>query len=132
MKVVTILRLLSLSIYGFTEVKPLEITKPQTAQKIALNKKTCFAYKLYQVEVTDDGERAGNPKAVKSVVFGKWYTREEIQKLAEEPPKDLKYQNILRYMIKEQLYKIVITRTGNYLVPEVGTVVFDHTKPPTS
>ena len=132
MKETTVLQLFSLGVYDFTVTNVLETTKLESAHKIALNNKKCFAYKVYKIRVADNGQRVGKPEVIKSVVIGKRYTREEIQKLVEEDPLDLRCQDILRFMSGKQLSNIVITRTGNYLVPEVGTVVFDHTKPPTS
>ena len=132
MKETTVLQLFSLGVYDFTVTNVLETTKLASAHKIALKNKKCFAYKVYKIRVADNGQRVGKPEVIKSVVIGKRYTREEIQKLVEEDPLDLRCQDILRFMSGKQLSNIVITRTGNYLVPEVGTVVFDHTKPPTS
>ncbi len=132
MKETTVLQLFSLGVYDFTVTNVLETTKLASAHKIALNNKKCFAYKVYKIRVADNGQRVGKPEIIKSVVIGKRYTREEIQKLAEKDPFDLRSQAIISLMSEKQLSNIVITRTGNYLVPEVGTVVFDHTKPPIS
>lgn len=132
MKETTVLQLFSLGVYDFIVTNVLETTKLESAHKIALNSKKCFAYKVYKIRVADDGQRVGKPEVIKSVVIGKLYTREEIQKLAEKDPFDLRSQAIISLMSEKQLSNIVITRTGNYLVPKIGTVVFDHTKPPTS
>ena len=124
---VKVLKLHRLGMYGFIEIKVMDITKFKTAEKIALNCQNCFAYEIYEVDVADNGQRKGKPTLIKSVVFGKWYSREEIVKLAEENPNDRRYQNILRYMKKESLGSVVITRTGNWLIPKFGAEVIDHT-----
>ena len=67
----------------FDEPCTRSVASDEAAHEMALKDKNCFGYDLWQREdVEEDGTTyTGEPETYKSVIFGKVYTLEEVEKM---------------------------------------------------